>query len=203
MDNNWFTSFDLAKHLLTKNITIVGTVRKNKLEIPTEFLTNKQRTDCSSMFGFQEDCSLMYYAPTKNKNVLLISTMHHDTAIDNRTGNLNKPEIVTFYNSTKGGVAVVDKLCVTYNTSRNSRRWPITIFYSLLNIAGINANIIHIGNNNCEQKRRLFLRELVIGLVDEHLHSRAHITNVPKTLKERVQKISGHKSSKENQEKVT
>ncbi|KAJ8889165.1 hypothetical protein PR048_008659 [Dryococelus australis] len=93
------------------------------------------------MFGFQEDCTLVSYAPTKKKNLLLIPTMQHDAAIDNLKGNLNKPEIVTFYNSTKGGVDVVDKLCATYNTSRNSRRWPMTIFYSLWNIAGINANI--------------------------------------------------------------
>ncbi|KAJ8880759.1 hypothetical protein PR048_017229 [Dryococelus australis] len=132
----------------------------------------------------------------KKANVLLFSTMHHDAAIYNHAGNLNNPDIVTFHDSTKGCVVVVDKLCATYNTSRNSRRWPMTIFYSLLNIAGINANIIHIVNNDCEQMRRMFLGELVFGLVDEHLHSRAHISNLPKTLKERsgvVAKATGLK----------
>ncbi|KAJ8898410.1 hypothetical protein PR048_003770 [Dryococelus australis] len=119
--DNWFTSFDPVKFLLVKDITIVGTVRKNKREIPTGFITTTQRADCSSIFVFREDRTLVSYAPTNKKNVLLISTMHHDAAIDNHTGNWNKPEIVTFYNSTKGGVDVMDKLCATYNTIRNCR----------------------------------------------------------------------------------
>ncbi|KAJ8896239.1 hypothetical protein PR048_001582 [Dryococelus australis] len=134
------------------------------------------------MFGYQEDCTLVFYAPTKKKKeILLIPTMHHDAAIGNNTGNLNKPGIVTFHNTTEDGVDVVDRLCATYDTSRNCRECPITIFYSLLNVAGINANIVHIGHNNCEHNFSImFLRELVFGLVDIHLHSLANINNLPK-----------------------
>ncbi|KAJ8882809.1 hypothetical protein PR048_014623 [Dryococelus australis] len=122
--NKWFTSFDLAKLLLTKNITIVGADRLFKyVWIPGGLYPS-------------------VLCPNKKENIFLISTMDHDAATDNHNGNLNKSEIVTFYNSTKGGVYVVE--------NRNSRRRPMMIFYSLLNIAEINANIIHAGNNNCE-----------------------------------------------------
>lgn len=49
-----------------------------------------------------------------------MSTLHHDDKIDETTGNKNKAEIITFYNSTKAGVDVVDELCATY-VSRNSK----------------------------------------------------------------------------------
>ncbi|GLV38524.1 hypothetical protein CBL_05120 [Carabus blaptoides fortunei] len=38
----------------------------------------------------------------KEKNIILASSMHYDDAIDASTGNKNKPEIISFYNSTKG-----------------------------------------------------------------------------------------------------
>ena len=36
--------------------------------------------------------------------------MHNDDKIDPATGDDKKPEIITFYNSTKGGVDVVDMM---------------------------------------------------------------------------------------------
>jgi len=41
--DNFFTSCELAAFLLSKNMTVVGTLRKNKPEIPALFLSRKQR----------------------------------------------------------------------------------------------------------------------------------------------------------------
>lgn len=54
--------------------------------------------------------------------------MHHDDAIDSQTGEYKKPEIVTFYNLTKGAVDVVDEMSAAYSTARVSKRWPMVIF---------------------------------------------------------------------------
>ena len=62
--------------------------------------------------------------------MLLLSTLHNDGNIDDTTGDAKKPEMITFYNSTKGGVDVVDEMCATYNCARNTRRWPMVVFYS-------------------------------------------------------------------------
>lgn len=75
-----------------------------------------------------------------------MSTLHHHDKIDEITGDKNKPEIIAFYNCTKAGVDV--ELCTTYNVSRNSKRWPMTIFYAILNIAASNANVIFRENLN-------------------------------------------------------
>lgn len=113
--DNWFTSFPLITSLLNRHrTTCVGRVRKNKRELPIEFVDSKKRPVGSSVFGFQEDITIVSYVPKKGKNVILASSMHHDDSIDSSTGDKSKPEIVTFYNSTKRGVDVVDKLCAYY-----------------------------------------------------------------------------------------
>lgn len=43
--------------------------------------------------------------------VLVMFKLHHDDNIDEDTGDKRKPEMITFYNSTKAGVDVVDEMC--------------------------------------------------------------------------------------------
>ncbi|XP_072395021.1 uncharacterized protein [Diabrotica undecimpunctata] len=122
--DNWYTSYELMIKLLNEHkLTSVGTLRKNKRCIPAQFLTVQNREQMTSLFGFQKDITLLSYVPKKkNKNVLLLSTMHHDGAIDEATGDKNLPEVISFYNFTKSGVDVVDELSASYNVYRNLRR---------------------------------------------------------------------------------
>ncbi|KAJ8928171.1 hypothetical protein NQ314_019290 [Rhamnusium bicolor] len=118
--------------------------------------------------------------------------MHFDDAIDKNTHEQNKPEIITFYNSTKSGVDVVDKLGATYNCARNTRRWTIVILYALMNVAGINSQIIHTANNPLiNMKRQDYLKTIARELIDEHLKYRSMLTNVPPSVKRRRQEAAG------------
>ena len=74
------------------------------------------------MFGFGDNVTLVSYVPQtkQKKNVVLFSSMHHDDKIDPESGDMKKPEIITFYNSTKGRVDMVDQMAGEYDTSRNS-----------------------------------------------------------------------------------
>lgn len=111
MSDNFFASFPLIKCLkYNHRLSMVGTVRKNKRELPAEFVNTKQRPIKSSLFGFQDDQTLLSYIPKRNENVLLASSMHFDDAVDETTGDATKPEIITFYNSTKDGVDILDQL---------------------------------------------------------------------------------------------
>ncbi|XP_022182080.1 uncharacterized protein LOC111041934 [Myzus persicae] len=181
----------LATELLKKHrITMVGTIRKNKREIPPNFCHTRGKIIQSNMFGFTKDMTLVSHVPKKSKIVLLLSTMHHDNAIDS---NLNKPEIITFYNMTKGGVDVVDELKGNYSVARISRRWPLTIFYSLLNIAGINSQLIYKANNNCNINRREFLQTLGKRLTMGYLQQRTNIKTLPIEVKRKIASILGEK----------
>lgn len=63
---------------------MLGTVRKNKPELPSELLAMKNRKVTSSMFAFTEKATVVSYCPKKGKNVLLMSTMHKDDILSTR-----------------------------------------------------------------------------------------------------------------------
>lgn len=191
--DNWFTSIPVALDLLKNHkLTIVGTLRRDKREIPPEFLTTNKRKIHSSLFGFSEEkMTLVSYVPSKKKVVLGLSTMHSTNQIDESTGDKKKPELITFYNLTKGGVDVVDRMCANYTVSRTSNRWPLTVFYFLLDIVGINAQIIYEGNSREKAVRRTFLKELGISLVKNHIQTRSTIVTLPKELRTKIRMILG------------
>ncbi|XP_050063261.1 piggyBac transposable element-derived protein 4-like [Aphis gossypii] len=195
--DNWFTSIPLITSLKEKKLTYVGTIRKNKREIPKEFLPNKQRVETSTVFGFQKDCTLVSYCPKKNKTVLAISSMHHDDEIDEETGDKKKPDIITFYNRTKTGVDLVDQYCQNYNVARNTKRWPMVVFYNLLNVAAINALCIYKSNNmgNIKIKRIDFLQNLSWELIKPQIKLRSTIETLPIELRRRAKLLLGEKET--------
>lgn len=52
--------------------------------------------------------------------------MNYDNTI---IGSKQKPETVEFYNKTKSGVDVMDKLLGWYRTHRRTNRWPLAFFF--------------------------------------------------------------------------
>lgn len=110
--DNWFTSVPLADLLLKDyNLTCIGTLRKNKREIPSSFLPNKNKTPLSSQFAFDQKKTLVSFTPKRNKSVLLLSTMHNKEEINPTS---SKPIIIDDYNATKGGVDTFDKMMHSY-----------------------------------------------------------------------------------------
>jgi len=107
---------------------------------------------------------MVLYVPKQNKAVVLLSTMHHDNIVDDKS---KKPEIIMDYNRTKGGVDTVDQLCHRYTVKRPTRRWAMYVFYGILDIAAINAFIVFLHNNpdfhpKENYKRRLFVENLAM-----------------------------------------
>ena len=154
-------------------------MKKNKREIPAEFSPNKQKPISSSMFGIQKHATLVSFTPKKNKSVVLLSTMHRDAAVDAET---KKPEIIQFYNFMKGGVDTVNQLCGNYSVSRRTRWWPLCVFFHLVNIAGVNGQILFNKTRKSvdeAQNRRQFLKNLAMSLMKLHLQDRAQLQNLP------------------------
>ncbi|CAH0717891.1 unnamed protein product, partial [Brenthis ino] len=93
---------------------------------------------------------------------------------------------------TKCGVDVVDELSATYDVSRNSNRWPLTIFYAMLNISAINGLIIHrMNNNKPKEKRRHFLKSLGLALFSNHLKNRQNLNRLPREMRKRIRELTG------------
>lgn len=125
--------------------------------------------------------------------------MHRDDYIDPDSGDLKKSEVIPFYNLTKGGVDVVDKLKSEYSVTRISNHWPFNVFCSFLNIEAINAQIIYKTNTNDIFTRRKFLTDLCKIFTKPHLLKRATIPSLRLPLRQKIQNITGFQiSSKEN-----
>lgn len=93
-------------------------------------------------------------------------------AIDENTGVQAKPEFITYYNAHKSGVDTADQMYATYSVQRNTQRWPIVIFYTILNLGGINSLVIHLGNKLESMPRRSFLKALSNELCLQELQRR-------------------------------
>ena len=174
--DNFFTSIPLANLLLEKKLTLVGTLRANKREIPQQFLPNKNRDTHTSIFGFTKDITLVSYVTKKAAAVILLSTQHHAATIIE--DNDKKPEIITHYNETKGGVDTGDMMTRKYSCVRMTHRWPFRLFMELVDMAALNAYIIWTIKNpdwqkDNPRKRSEFLQSLVLELVTPYIEIRA------------------------------
>lgn len=191
--DNWFTSIKIADDLLKSpyNLTIVGTIRSNKREIPPEMLNLSKRPVGHSKFCFDNEKTLVSYKAKSNKNVLLLSTMHAGNS--NIGKNTGKPEIIECYNMTKGAVDTFDQMCGHMNTSRKTKRWPLCIFYGMLNIAGINAYVLYCYNNIKIGKkpitRREFLMELHKSLIEPWLRQRIQIKTLQSSIRKNIENL--------------
>ncbi|XP_059401128.1 piggyBac transposable element-derived protein 4-like [Carassius carassius] len=180
--DNFFTSYGLGEELLRRKMTMIGTVRSNKPELPPALLSMKDRARLSSMFAFTDTHTLVSYCPRKNKNVLLMSTFHRDAKVSDKDH--KKPEIILDYNQTKGGVDNFDKVVATYTCQRKTARWPMVIFFNMLDVSAYNSFVLWTKINpswnkgNCS-RRRLFLEELGVALVGPYMKRRHYVPRSP------------------------
>ncbi|XP_035222912.1 uncharacterized protein LOC118195693, partial [Stegodyphus dumicola] len=87
--------------------------------------------------------------------------MHSNVFVDDSIK--KKPNTVTYYNSTKCGFDVADQMLRKYSTSSGSRRWPVHVFYNVLDIAALNAWILFKESLGTSISRR----EFILALVEE------------------------------------
>jgi Transposase IS4 len=159
--DNFFTSLQLGHILSTWNMTLVGTVRKNKRFLPFSMQPSRNRLLYSTNFAFSKEATLCSYVPKKKKAVVMLSTMHMTPMVEDTE--TSKPEIITYYNKTKGGVDNMDKLLGEYTCKRRTCRWPLALFYNCIDVAALAAYIIYMEHNpmfRSTDRRRKFLRDL-------------------------------------------
>lgn len=190
--DNWFTSIPVAKSLLLEpyKLTVVGTVRSNKREIPEELKNTRSRKVGTSMFCFDGNLTLVSYKPKPSKVVYMLSSCDEGAVINSVTG---KPEIVMVYNQTKGGVDTFDQMCSLMSCSRKTNRWPMAMFYGILNIAFINSYIIYAHNvlskGEKPLNRREYMKKLSTELSTPWMKSRLEIPTLPRRLRENIENI--------------
>ena len=205
--DNWFTSIPLIQRMLepTYNLTITGTIRKNKREIPAEMKVACKEPP-STKFCFTPDMTLVSHTPKKNKIVLLVSSYMHTDAVRN-----SKPNIILHYNDTKGGTDCFDKLCHSYSVSRPTSRWPLRIFFGMLDQAAVNARILcnlkHLNNEgHTPLTAKESLKRIIRHLVTPHLQERYSMSSIRINIKKNIADFLGidvKSTTNNNHERLT
>ena len=86
-----------------------------------------------------------------------------------------------------------------YIIPQRVKRWSMVVFFAMLNVAGIDSQVIYLGNCLGTIKRRIFLKMLIKELVDGELTRRSVKTvGMPLQLQARLQKY--RPTSKEESE---
>ena len=114
--------------------------------------------------------ALVSYVPKLNKSVILISSEHHRPVLD-ANSEQKKPEIIAFYNKTKGAVDTFDQMVEKYTCRRKTNRWTFNLFMYMLDAAALNSFILFKMKNpnnflvNESRSRRLNLESLACNLI--------------------------------------
>lgn len=187
--DNWFTSVPLAKSLLQApyKLTLVGTIRSNKREIPEELKNTRSRSVGTSMFCYDGCLTLVSYKPKPSKMVYLLSSCDEEGVINPATG---KPEIIMYYNQTKGGVDTFDQMCSSMSCSRKTNRWPMTMFYGILNMTFVNSYVIYCHNILAKGEkplsRREYMKKLSTQLSEPWMTERLEAPTLPKRVRDNI-----------------
>ena len=159
--DNFFTSLELAKRLKKKNMKLVGTIRANRRELPPECTKISKSDSLYKSKHFQHQGILLaIYKCKRDKNVYLLSSKHQFVNISKKGNPKKKSNIIKFYNDNKCGVDVIDQMAKKWSTKASSRRWPMQVFYNVLDLAGINSWILYKIVTGCNISRRMYLRKL-------------------------------------------
>ncbi|KAJ8874725.1 hypothetical protein PR048_025591 [Dryococelus australis] len=136
--DSYFTSVSLANELKKRKTRLVETLNIARREVPSSVTLTRDLLHTTILL-ISNDTVLTSYQGKVTKNVLVLSTLHTEVNIDQQIEKMI-PEIIKFYNGTKYGVDIVDQMTHKYTTRAMSRRWPVHVFYNILDLACINAH---------------------------------------------------------------
>lgn len=86
-------------------------------------------------------------------------------------------------------------MCSNICTDRKTKRWPLCIFYNMLNLSIINSYVIYLYNNvrnrTSKLNRRDFAMKIGDQLVEPWLKQRLQIVTLRRNIKNMIQDILG------------
>ena len=111
---------------------------------------------------YSEEATLCSFWDKGKKPVNVLSTMHG--AQRDLQPCDGKSEIVTDYNNTKSGVDTLDKLVRMYSSERIYRRWPVHVFFTLVDCAIYVAYLMHRQAHESDESHYSFRKTLAYNL---------------------------------------
>jgi hypothetical protein len=162
--DNFFGSIPLFEDLLKKGIYATGTVRSNRIGLPSHLKNTKtwRRCDQGHVEWAMHDSRLLSCVMWKDKcSVLLISTHANpigfpcvprdEVACRNGAVRENIPTspMLFEYTTFMRGVDVADQLRASHSSQSRSHKWWHRIFFTLLDIIEVNIYVMYL--DRCKQ----------------------------------------------------
>lgn len=170
--DRYFSSHDLLDELLQNGLTMTGTLSKNRRDVPAVLKSTRGREVFDSVFLWNHEnrALLLSYTPKKNKNVLLISSMHNSGEISARED--RKPVVIQDYNVGKCGVDLMDSRIEDFTCKRKTNRYPLVFFFNMLDVCLLNSFLLM--GENYESDRKSFIKIVAEKLAEGNIRSRAN-----------------------------
>ena len=161
-DNGQFlTSINLADKLKAQKTTLLGTIRKHRKEIPkVETMLKSKPLYSTVVYQSPFNTTLTIYKAKKAKLVYLLSSTRKTVCIG-ETHKKKLPKTIKYYNLSKVGVDVLDQMARYHICKSATRRWPVAVFFNIIDCACRNAFIIYREVTGHRLSRREFLLQLI------------------------------------------
>ena len=119
--DNYFNSYTLANQLLQQDLTILGTLRRHRREVPLVLRQKDKLLKSKFVFGHQGGICMVAYQAKRNKNpVILLSSSHSNPSVNSSES--KKSHMILDYNARKAGVDTFDQNLKNFSCFRKTVR---------------------------------------------------------------------------------
>ena len=147
--DNFYTSPQLCKALLTRGFGSCGTVRLDRKEIPDSF---KRTVVQTGEVAYYKDGHVLGLKWKDKRVVSLLTTIHDESMVTksrrmkgapNGIQVIDKPYGIDEYNKYMGGVDKAGQLVQYYGYNNFSKKWWKRVFFHMLDVTLVNAYILY------------------------------------------------------------
>ena len=177
--DRYFTSPQLLEELHRRGFRGCGTVRKNRVGLPSSFKTSTQGMQRGEMKYWQkQDLGALVW---QDRRAVYMLTNHRSPAeityVSSSGSSEQKavPTAVLDYNQFKGGVDTVDQLRGSYAVGRKSKKWWPQLVWWLIDMCIINAFSLYNQQQQVRISQLEFREQLMQQLVEQYPQERARI----------------------------